>query len=155
LGSQPAKLALPPAIADHLSAAAWGGQELCEWLLPHLCGLRVSVISGRTNTVTATVSMAEGSAQAVAVNPKTNAIYAPNLDSDAVSVISGRTNTVTATVHVGLEPLGVAADPRTTPSTPPTFRQHGVGTQLPTGTNSPLRIGGALLTRMIRNWEEA
>src|ERR1019366_239780 len=44
LGSQSAMLALPPAIADHSSAGAWGGQQLCVWLFPHLCGLVVERI---------------------------------------------------------------------------------------------------------------
>src|ERR1017187_5504344 len=44
LGSQSAMLALPPAIADHSSAGAWGGQQLCVWLSPHLCGLVVERI---------------------------------------------------------------------------------------------------------------
>jgi hypothetical protein len=39
LGSQSAMLALPSAHADRFSAAAGGGQELCEWLFPHLRGL--------------------------------------------------------------------------------------------------------------------
>lgn len=49
----------------------------------------------------------------VAVNPKTNTIYAANLFSDTVSVISGRTSTVVATVPVGVGPSGVAANPKT------------------------------------------
>src|SRR5712691_7722278 len=44
LASQSATLALPPATADHSSAGAGGGQELCEWLFPHLRGLRVERI---------------------------------------------------------------------------------------------------------------
>jgi transposase len=41
LGSQSATPALPLALADHFPAAAWGGQELCEWFFPHLRGLVV------------------------------------------------------------------------------------------------------------------
>jgi transposase len=44
LGSQSAMLALPPAIADHSSAAGWGDQQLCVWLFPHLRGLLVERI---------------------------------------------------------------------------------------------------------------
>src|SRR6266446_2750338 len=44
LASQSATLALPPATADHSSAGAGGGQELCERLFPHLRGLRVERI---------------------------------------------------------------------------------------------------------------
>lgn len=46
----------------------------------------------------------------VAVNPKTNTIYAANELAGTVSVISGQTNTVTATIHVGSVPRGVAVD---------------------------------------------
>ncbi len=74
---------------------------------------RVSVISGRTNTVVATVRV--GSApNGVAANPKTNTIYVTNAASKTVSVISGRTNAVVATVRVGYPAaFGVAANPRT------------------------------------------
>ena len=41
MGSQSVMLASPPAIADHSSAVGWGGQQLCVWLFPHLCGLVV------------------------------------------------------------------------------------------------------------------
>ena len=44
MGSQSAMLALPPATADRSPAAAWGGDELCGWLFPHLRGLRVERI---------------------------------------------------------------------------------------------------------------
>src|SRR5258708_32603615 len=43
LASQCASLALPPATADHCPAGTCG-YELCEWFLPHLCGLRVERI---------------------------------------------------------------------------------------------------------------
>ena len=75
----------------------------------------VSVISGQTNTVTATVPV--GSApEGVTADPKTKAIYVANAgNAGTVSVISERTNTVTATIHVGrfTGPDGVAADPKT------------------------------------------
>ncbi len=72
----------------------------------------VSVINGRTNTVTATIPVG-GVPFGVAVDPKTNTIYVTNHFSDTVSVISGRTNTVTATIPVGGDPNGVAVDRKT------------------------------------------
>jgi transposase len=44
LGSQSAMLALPPATADRSPVTAGSGHELCEWLFPHLRGLRVERI---------------------------------------------------------------------------------------------------------------
>src|SRR5260370_16549479 len=44
LGSQSAMLALPPATAGRSPVAACGGDELCEWLFPHLRGLVVERI---------------------------------------------------------------------------------------------------------------
>jgi transposase len=45
LGSQSAMLALPPATADQPPATACSGHELCEWLFPHLRGLRVKRVT--------------------------------------------------------------------------------------------------------------
>src|SRR5215510_12555663 len=75
----------------------------------NLASNTVSVLSGRTNTVTATIPVGIGP---VGVDPKTNTIYVANPDSNTVSVISGRTHTVTATIHfpVSIGPVGVAAD---------------------------------------------
>jgi YVTN family beta-propeller protein len=72
----------------------------------------VSVISGRTNTVTATIPVGGGpfAPFAVATDPKTNTIYANG--DDGVSVISGRTNTVTATIPVRGGAFAIAADPK-------------------------------------------
>jgi len=70
----------------------------------------VAVISGQTNTVTATIPVGRFP-QGAAVNPKTNTIYVTR--GDAVSVINGRTNTVTATIHGSGGPFGVAVDPTT------------------------------------------
>ena len=71
----------------------------------------MSVISGRTNTATATIPV--GSAPVgIAANPKTHTIYVTNEADNTVSVISGRTNTVTATIPVGAFPFGVVADPK-------------------------------------------
>ena len=72
----------------------------------------VSVIDGKTNTVTDTVSVGE-SPGGVAVNPTTNTIYVANFDPNTVSVIDGKTNTVTDTVPVGSGPEGVAVNPTT------------------------------------------
>jgi transposase len=44
LASQSATLALLPATADHSLVTACGAGELCEWLFPHLRGLRVEQI---------------------------------------------------------------------------------------------------------------
>ena len=48
----------------------------------------VSVISGRTNTVTTTIPVGNGPV-GVAVNPPTGAVYVTNIGDDTVSVISG------------------------------------------------------------------
>ena len=47
----------------------------------------MSVISGRTNTVTATIPVGRGPV-GVAVNPLTGAVYTANIGDDTVSVIS-------------------------------------------------------------------
>jgi YVTN family beta-propeller protein len=48
----------------------------------------VSVISGRGNTVTATIPVGNGPV-GVAVNPLTGAVYTANIGDATVSVISG------------------------------------------------------------------
>jgi DNA-binding beta-propeller fold protein YncE len=48
----------------------------------------VSVISGKTNKVTATIPVGSGP-EVVAVNPATGTVYVTNEGSDTVSVISG------------------------------------------------------------------
>jgi YVTN family beta-propeller protein len=79
----------------------------------------LSVISGKTNTVVATVTLAVDLFEApfgVATNPLTNTIYVSNTNADSsgtLSVIGGKTNTVVATVSVGSLPFGVATDPLT------------------------------------------
>jgi YVTN family beta-propeller protein len=79
-----------------------------------VASLTVPVISGRTDTVTATIGVARFP-QGVAVDPKANTIYVTNADDSTVSVISARTNTVTATIPVGTlaQPTGAAVDPKT------------------------------------------
>jgi YVTN family beta-propeller protein len=65
-------------------------------------------------TLTATIPVSSGQF-GVAVNPKTNTIYAANYFSNTVSVISGRTNTITDTISFPANsyPYDVAANPRT------------------------------------------
>ena len=65
----------------------------------------VSVISGRTGTVTGTITVGTIPA-AVAVNPVTGTVYVTNNSDGTVSVISGRTGTVTGTITVGTGPAG-------------------------------------------------
>ncbi len=72
----------------------------------------MSVIDGKTNTVTATVAVGDYP-HGVAVDPGTHTVYVTNTDADTVSVIDGTTNTVTATVAVGKYPRKVAVDPGT------------------------------------------
>jgi YVTN family beta-propeller protein len=73
----------------------------------------VGVISGRTDSVVASIPL-DGTA-AVAVNPRTDRIYVTNdnFPGESFSVIDGRTNTVTATIPLDGESEGVAANPRT------------------------------------------
>ena len=73
---------------------------------------KVAVVSGRTNTVTATIPT-RTEPGAVAVNAKTNTIFVTHFPVNLVSVISGRTNTVTATIGVGTPPAEVAVNPKT------------------------------------------
>src|SRR5256886_174798 len=83
--------------------------------------------NGDPPTVIATIPLGEpfgAGTFAVAVNPRTNTIYATNpgalsspvgldCDSHDVSVIHGSTNTVVNTVTVDLDPFIVAVNPRT------------------------------------------
>ncbi len=75
-------------------------------------GNTVSVISGQTNTVVATIRV-PGDPDAVAVNPKTDTVYVADAVSNKVSVINGQTNTVVATIRVGRLPQAVAVNPKT------------------------------------------
>jgi YVTN family beta-propeller protein len=72
----------------------------------------VSVISGRTRAVTATIPVGAQPFQ-VDTDPVTRTAYVANFGSNTVSVISERSGTVTATVPVGAQPFGVRADPLT------------------------------------------
>jgi YVTN family beta-propeller protein len=75
-------------------------------------GSSVSVLNGKTGTVTATVGVGS-SPEGIAVDPATHTVYVANEGSDSVSVINGATNTVTATIHVGSNAAAVAVNPVT------------------------------------------
>jgi YVTN family beta-propeller protein len=68
----------------------------------------VSVISGGTGKVTATVRVGQDPF-AIAADPQTDMVYVAN--NTTVSVIDGHTNKVTTTIAVGKQPLGIAVDP--------------------------------------------
>ncbi len=68
----------------------------------------VSVISGTTNIVIATITVGSGPA-GIAYDPSNGYIYVTNVGSDTVSVING--TTVIENIPVGSEPVGVAYDP--------------------------------------------
>lgn len=72
----------------------------------------VSVIDGKTRTVTATVFVGDYPTS-VAVDPSTHTVYVANLHDSTVSVIDGNTHVVTATVNAGKNPVAVAVDPAT------------------------------------------
>jgi YVTN family beta-propeller protein len=78
--------------------------------------LKVLVINGRTNTVTAKIR-ALGEPGETAVNQQTNTIYAGNSSDGDLSVINGQTNTVTAQIPVavndpGFGLIGIAVNQR-------------------------------------------
>ncbi|WSP66585.1 hypothetical protein OG466_35450 [Streptomyces sp. NBC_01240] len=68
----------------------------------------MSVISTRTNTVTATIAVGDHPI-GLSVTPDNRRVYVSDFSTGTVSVISTRTNTVTAGVAAGLFPVGVAA----------------------------------------------
>ena len=70
----------------------------------------VSVIDTASNTVTATITVAEGPS-GVAVTPDGSKVFVANLNSNNVSVIDTASNTVTATIPVGTTPVNVAVTP--------------------------------------------
>lgn len=88
---------------------------------------QTTVPNGDPPTVIATIPLGEpfgAGTFAIAVNPRTNTIYATNpgalsspvgldCDSHDVSVIHGSTNTVLSPISVGLNPFGVAVNPTT------------------------------------------
>jgi YVTN family beta-propeller protein len=77
-------------------------------------GNTVSVFSGVTNTLVATVNVGQNPV-GIAVNPVTNVIYVVNsLGTGSMSVIDGATNTVKATLTtVGDDPYSVVVNPVT------------------------------------------
>ena len=67
----------------------------------------MSVIDGKTNKVTANITVGDGPG-GVSVNPLTNTAYVGNRDGNTVSVIDGKTNKVTANITVGTNPTSNA-----------------------------------------------
>ena len=78
----------------------------------------LSVISGKTDTVTATIPVGAAPGE-VATNPVTNTTYVSNNGGNTVSAISGKTDTVTATIPVGAGRSGWRPTHLPTPSTSP------------------------------------
>jgi YVTN family beta-propeller protein len=72
----------------------------------------VSVIDGKTNTVTANIPVGTYPND-LSVNPSTNTVYVANRDDNTVSVIDGKTNTVTANIPVGTSPIALFVNPST------------------------------------------
>ena len=64
----------------------------------------VSVIDGGTNSVVATVPVADG-AFGVGLNPTTGRLYVTSFDAGTVSVIDGASKALIATVPVGKTPV--------------------------------------------------
>jgi hypothetical protein len=79
---------------------------------------KLAVVSEQTNTVVNTITIPPTGIRGLAVNPKTNTIYASigaalGLRPKGVAVINGQTGTVTATIGLPGLPKGVAANPAT------------------------------------------
>jgi YVTN family beta-propeller protein len=70
----------------------------------------VSVISGATNAVIATVPVGNVP-RGILFNPQNNRVYCSNYGSDSVSIIDGVTNAVIATVPVGDGPTAMGHNP--------------------------------------------
>jgi YVTN family beta-propeller protein len=68
---------------------------------------KLSVISGVTDKVAATVDVGTG-AQNIAIDSSDNVIYVPNYVSETLSVISSNTNTMIDTIPVGPNPSFIA-----------------------------------------------
>ena len=91
----------------------------------------VSVISGRTSTVTATIPVGT-SPYGVAVSLLTGDVYVTNFSDGTVSVISGRTSTVTATILSRRQPGRGRGEPADRRCLRRQLRQqHRVGDQRP------------------------
>lgn len=109
------RIALPPGRrhdpGGRLSDRGRGEPETDTAYVVNNGTMTVSVISGRTNTVVASIRVGQAP-QGVAVNPKTDTVYVANGDNNTVSVINGRTDTAVARIRVGRIPDGVATDPK-------------------------------------------
>lgn len=73
----------------------------------------VTVLDGKTNTVTTVDDPGGSGSAAVAVNPTTNKVYVVNQFSHNVSVLNGTTNAVITTVAVGGSPGPIVVNPVT------------------------------------------
>ena len=87
--------------------------------MTNFLGDTVSVISGKTNTVVATIP-GGGAPIKVAADPRTNTVYVANGGGDTVSVINGQTDKVVATIPMSVGPVAIAVNPKTRPPTRPT-----------------------------------
>jgi YVTN family beta-propeller protein len=67
---------------------------------------QVGVLDGKSNKVLRNVKVGDGTSF-LAVNSRTNRIYATNFRDATVSVISGKTNSVLTAVRVGQRPFGL------------------------------------------------
>lgn len=68
---------------------------------------QVGVLDGKTNRVLRNVKVGDGT-NFLAVNSRTNRIYATNFRDATVSIISGKTNSVLTAVPVGQRPFGLS-----------------------------------------------
>jgi len=100
-------------VANTFTLTLTGGLCHGHGVAPHPCysitSGTVSVIDGKTNTVTANVKPTNikvgVSLLAISVNPSTNMIYVsytPTHTHPAISVIDGKTNTLVAEIKVGI-----------------------------------------------------
>ena len=80
---------------------------------PAATGQTVTRLASHCIEVTATIPLAKASG-GIAVNPKTNTVYATN-GGHQVMVISGQTNKVVSAVSVGRNAGSVAVNPATNP----------------------------------------
>jgi YVTN family beta-propeller protein len=71
----------------------------------------VSVIDGKTDSVTANITVQ--SPNAITVNPNTNTIYVANRDSNTVTVIDGKTDSVLEDINLSGSPSSLAIDLKT------------------------------------------
>jgi YVTN family beta-propeller protein len=76
-------------------------------------GGTLDVISGASDTITATNDNVGPKASGVAVDPVTDTIYVTDQAVNDLSVIDGTTNQITTNVPIGSKPIGVAVDAAT------------------------------------------